>query len=136
MEEFQFKLIDYKLIKMHFSLTQSIKGNGTDILVNPEFKMNHSNFTDGCFDVFLEIKIENRELPFSINCAIEGVFQLNRAPENESELDKIAMINCNAVLFPFLRETVADFTRRAGLTPLLLPSVNFTKFFSEKLDKK
>jgi preprotein translocase subunit SecB len=45
---------------------------------------------------------------------------------------RLARINCAAMIFPFLREAIADVTRRAGMSPLLLPPVNFLELFKNK----
>ncbi|MBW1706391.1 MAG: protein-export chaperone SecB, partial [Deltaproteobacteria bacterium] len=48
------------------------------------------------------------------------------------DVEPIAKINCPAILFPFLRECVADITRRAGFNPLILPPINFVELAKQK----
>lgn len=51
-----------------------------------------------------------------------------------SDLEAFGRVNGAAIIFPFTREVIANMTIKAGLPPIILPPVNFTK--SIKLDKK
>jgi len=55
-----------------------------------------------------------------------GVFLLDSDP-SDIELQKLSHINCPAILLPYLREFITDITRRGGLAPVYLPSVNFVE---------
>lgn len=71
-------------------------------------------------------KTENNQLPFYFELTATGRFMLNGYDE-DNEIEKLKNINCPAMIFPYLREALADLTRRAGFPPLHLPSVNFVK---------
>ena len=57
-----------------------------------------------------------------------GLFEFEEELE-EGDIARIAGINCAAILFPYIRETVADLTRRGGFPPLHLAPVNFVEVF-------
>lgn len=71
--------------------------------------------------------------PFYFLLVVTGFFELKDEIE-KSEIDKIANINCAAIIFPYVRETLADITRRSGFPPLHLQPVNFIKLFKQKSD--
>ena len=80
----------------------------------------------------LRVKILEKEEkpPFKIETEVKARFKLDKAPE---DIIRLARINCAAMIFPFLREAIADVTRRAGMSPLLLPPVNFLELFKNKI---
>ena len=83
--------------------------------------------------IFIEIivSIDQNELPFMLDIEYEGLFVLDkRVPKKQ--IKPFCEINCPAILFPFLRECIADITRRAGLNPLILPPVNFVELARKK----
>lgn len=130
MEDYTFQFIDYRLISLSFNLKGEVNKKSEDIEINPSFKINRE-FDKKDLKIFLEISMDNGDLPFEFNVSIGGLFKFSRDIGNIEKIDEIANINCAAILFPFLRETVADLTRRAGFPPLLLPPVNFCKIHDE-----
>ena len=74
-------------------------------------------------------------MPYDLSIEYEGLFKLNKSiPKKDAAI--LEEVNCPAILFPFLRETIADITRRSGFQPFLIPSVNFVKVRKERLKKK
>ncbi len=82
------------------------------------------SYKEKCINVLLSLSINEKQLPFLLNIEYEGIFKLNKRVAKR-EIEPFAQMNCPAILFPFLRECVADITRRAGFSPLLLPAINF-----------
>ncbi|MHC1725763.1 MAG: protein-export chaperone SecB [Syntrophobacteraceae bacterium] len=76
-----------------------------------------------------------RENPFSLLVDIGGIFSID-GQLSPDELDRLRHINCNAILFPYLRETVSEITRRGGMAPLYLPIVNFVQLYRDGIFKK
>lgn len=64
--------------------------------------------------------------PFFIDIEYAGFFELDNQPD-EKTIEQLKSINCPAIIFPFLRESVAELTRKSNLPPLLLPIINFVK---------
>lgn len=80
--------------------------------------------------ILMRIGISGEEAPFEIKLEYEGIFLLNRKA-TKSEVERYAKINCSAILFPYVREIIADITRRAGFVPLHLGSINFIEAFNK-----
>ncbi|MDR2140464.1 MAG: protein-export chaperone SecB [Deltaproteobacteria bacterium] len=59
------------------------------------------------------------ELPFSLEVEFEALFALS-APITETEREPFLVQVFPQVIFPFMREYVAETTRRAGFPPLLI----------------
>ena len=67
---------------------------------------------------------------YELEIVYAGAFQIENAPPQA--LEPMLFINCPALLFPFLRRTVADITREGGFPPLLLDPVDFGALYMRK----
>ena len=132
MNELQYTFQDYRLCKLDFKIKDEIWQEGA-IDINQTMKCRH-RFKNQIAEVFLTILIDGDKSPFTVETSYLGIFEFN---ENLNAVDKqkrekILQVNCAAVLFPFIRETIAETTRKAGLQPLLLSSFNFLKAFEDQ----
>ncbi len=71
-------------------------------------------------------KEESPDYPFYFDIVIQGAFVFTE-PISEELQKQFETVNCPAILFPYLREALADLTRRGGFPPLHLPVTNFVK---------
>lgn len=60
---------------------------------------------------------------YILECVYGGIFRLQNVPEQA--LEPFLLVNCPALLFPFLRRLVADVSREGGFPPLLLDPIDF-----------
>lgn len=64
---------------------------------------------------------------FTLDVEYGGKFIVSEEEDDSETIDRLSGINCPAIIFPFLREYVADLTRRAGLEPFYFGPINFVK---------
>ncbi len=122
------KLISTKIKKLAFD---TIEGRpiGKPVRLEMRLGQNHNLSSEhNAVSVLIHIDVFGKELPFEISLDYEGVFKLSRRV-TEAEVEPYATVNCTAILFPYVREIIADITRRAGFAPLHLQSMNFVEFF-------
>lgn len=131
MGNYTFDFVDYKIVNINFALT----GKSPDkIEISPKIEIQHKK--DGnILKVFLGVVFENPKSPFVFNVKLVGIFKFEQDITNE-DLDSIANVNCSAILYPFVRETVADITRRSGFPALLLPPLNFVQLYKENIQEE
>ena len=67
---------------------------------------------------------------YDLELAYAGLFEIQSMPEQA--LEPFLLINCPALLFPFLRRLVADLTREGGFPPLLLDPIDFAGLFMQQ----
>ena len=82
------------------------------------------------YEVDLIIKGEmtvEKEIMFLIEGNYSGVFTLKNAPSDV--LDKILLIECPKLLFPFLRSILATNTRDGGFPPLMITPIDFASLY-------
>ena len=86
-----------------------------------------------CVNIPGEKKTKN--LPFTLDLIYYGLFEIKDGSDKKL-INQLTDINCPAIIFPYVRETVADLTRRSGFPPLHLPVINFVKAAKNKEDNK
>lgn len=83
-------------------------------------------------EVMFQIEVSNLEKTLNIVCVIKGGFMLKK------EIDKAHLKECleksaTAILFPYARMAITNVTTAAGISPLFLPTLNFSDV---KISKK
>lgn len=125
--------IDFRISKLNFSLNGQFNNQG-QAKIRTEFKIRHES-KDQRLKVFLTILFNDKTAPFSIDLEGAGLFELSRT-FTEDELDSLCNSHCSMVMFPYLREVIADITRRAGFPPLHIPQINFAQVFKQQVSSE
>lgn len=60
---------------------------------------------------------------YELEVVYAGLFRIQNLPKEAME--PFLLVNCPALLFPFLRRLLADITREGGFPPLLLDPIDF-----------
>ena len=68
---------------------------------------------------------------FLVEAAQAGVFTIRGIPAEH--MQPVIAINCPTVLFPYLRETLANAVTRAGFPPVHLAPINFEALYQQQL---
>ena len=80
--------------------------------------------------VTLTAKVGDKTL-FLVEASQAGIFTIRGIPPEH--LQSITAINCPTVLFPYIRETLADAVTRAGFPPVHLAPINFEALYQQQL---
>ena len=122
--EVKFSVQDIRLTETHFKLNTNFPFDkdesaliATSIRVGYEVK-------DKIVEVALYVNSDSDNQPFIFSIVYRGRFRFQKVPPRE-KLEKIAHINCAAIIFPYIRETIAGLTGRAGLLPFHPDMINF-----------
>jgi preprotein translocase subunit SecB len=87
--------------------------------------------TDFEVSISLDAKAgEGVDLLFKLDLEYAGVFRLTNIPEEQ--MHPIIMIECPRLLFPFVRQIVADATRDGGFPPLFIDPIDFFALYQQK----
>jgi len=134
-KSFNFKFLDFRLLDAAFHVNREFEySENKSIEIATGFTLGHE-IEGKSLKVFLKVTSDGKKAPFSFTVEGAGLFEFESDIE-EKEVSRIAGVNCAAIIFPYIRETVADLTRRAGFPPLHLAPVNFTEFFKDSIKKK
>lgn len=135
MEKYEFSFLDYYLAQVNFRLNETFDTSLEEIEINPVVVVDYTQ-EEEIVRVFLSVDIDGKNTPFSMSVKGGGVFEFKEALTSKRDLDSIVNINCAAILFPFIREYIADLTRKAGFPALLLPPMNFVRVYEESKKKR
>lgn len=124
-----FTFIDFRVTKLNFATNNQVANHG-QAKVRTEFKIRHES-TNNRLKVFLTISFNDKTAPFSVHLEGMGLFELNRNV-NDMELESLCNNHCSMAMFPYMREAVADISRRAGFPPLHIPQINFAQVFNQQ----
>jgi len=131
-------LHEIRLLKSNFLLNEKILEEGKEYSIQRELTISISSNDDRkMLKVDLRVRNKNEDSPFFFDISYQGLFELKADKQvTAEEIDKIGAINCAGIIFPFIREHLADLTRRAGLPPFHLPPVNFVREYRDQKKAK
>jgi preprotein translocase subunit SecB len=81
--------------------------------------------------ILFSVKSESDTIPFSFDIGAKASFKCNK----KCPSDEDAIIETTPYIFPFLKELVADLTRKAYLSPFYLPSIELQIDKFQKAEK-
>jgi preprotein translocase subunit SecB len=80
--------------------------------------------------ITLTAKVADKTL-FLVEAAQAGIFTIRGIPPDQ--LQGVLAVHCPTVLFPYVRETVADAVARAGFPPVHLAPINFEALYAQQV---
>lgn len=123
-KDFNMSFIDFQILNLSFSINKNFRHRGTPE-INPLIAIAHKyNKKEKTLIVQLRVTLQKGNVPFFLDVEGGGHFVFKDNPDNNL-INNVSTINCPAIIFPYIRETIADITRRAGFPPLHIPPINF-----------
>jgi len=80
--------------------------------------------------VTLTAKVGDKTL-FLVEASQAGIFTIRGVPQEQ--LQGVIAVHCPNVIFPYIRETLADAVTRAGFPPVHLAPINFETLYQQQL---
>ena len=80
--------------------------------------------------ITLTAKVADKTL-FLVEAAQAGIFTIKGIPADQ--LQGVLAVHCPTVLFPYVRETIADAVARAGFPPVHLAPINFEALYAQQV---
>jgi len=103
--------------------------------ISVQVNLNAQPLQENLFEMTLQLNIKaelNGKTAFIVELSYGGVFTLNVPPEH---VQPMLLIECPRLLFPFVRNIVADVTRDGGFPPMLLQPIDFVQLYRQRLDE-
>lgn len=111
-----------------------LNGPGENPNLNLQVNVNAKAVAGNLYESAIDFKAmaNNAQIGTIYNLEIEyaGLFEVKNMPPQA--LEQFLLINCPALLFPFLRRLAADLTREGGFPPLLLDPVDFAGLYMRR----
>ncbi|MDY0274771.1 MAG: protein-export chaperone SecB [Desulfomicrobium sp.] len=125
------KVTDIRLLSCIFRQNKNYKGTGeVEMATNIRFGADFDEATKVATGIIAVVIPENECYPYSFEIEVGGKFSLE--DDEIPHIERICGINIPAILFPYLRENVADITRRSGNSPVHLGTINFVEIAKQK----
>ncbi len=103
-----------------------LSGPGEDPNMQVEVNVNARKVQDELYESAIDFKahaVNKNGTIYDMEIVYAGMFRIKNIPEEA--LEPFLLINCPALIFPFLRRLAADITREGGFPPLLLDPIDF-----------
>ena len=82
----------------------------------------------------LTCKIQDEKELFNVQCTMIGLFSVIAGNEN-MDLADFSRLNAPALIFPYIRETIASTSIKAGIPPVIIPPINLNAVKIDKIEK-
>ncbi len=103
--------------------------------INIKIDVKAKGVQDNTYEVSIEVNADAKTgeaTAFILELVYGGLFTLNVPAEH---LQPVLLIECPRLLFPFVRNIIADATRDGGFPPLLLAPVDFAGLYQNRLQQ-
>ncbi len=103
--------------------------------VDVQFNINVNNVADEVHEVVLKVNVAAKSdngAHFLIDLSYAGLFGLRNLPEDS--VGPFLLIEAPRLLFPFVRQVVADAVQQTGFPPLLLEPIDFNAVYMQQLN--
>ncbi|MGF1650482.1 MAG: protein-export chaperone SecB [Hyphomicrobiaceae bacterium] len=110
-----------------------IGGPGQNPNLKVEVNVTARKIQDNRFESLIEFRAHASDQVgtiYDLELIYGGLFDIQSLPQDA--LEPFLLINCPALLFPFLRRIVADVTRESGFPPLLLDPIDFGQLYMRR----
>jgi len=71
---------------------------------------------------------------FVVEASYAGIFEIKNLPREQIEM--VMVVECPRLMFPFLRQIVADATRNGNFPPLMMEPIDFLGVYQANVEKK
>ncbi len=122
--------LDFRVAKLDFCVNDNLP-QSKQTTIRTEFKVRHECRANR-LKVHLTIFFKDKAAPFSIHLEGVGLFELKQT-FTALEIEELSHSHCSTMMFPYMRETIADISRRAGFPPLHIPQIDFNQVFKQQL---
>lgn len=126
MEESKFKFYGYRVSKVSFTLEDSYKVQNEEFNQNIEVACNYDTENNRLVEVKLDITINSKDNALNFFVSIKGGFEADKDVSDEL-FDYLSKHNAPAILYPFARAIITNYTAQANIPPIILPAINFAK---------
>ena len=124
----------FRLLNLSFSVNEGFKEK-EPVPINTQISLaNKYDKRKKVLLIRLKASLTTGKVPFFFEIESEGRFVFKENPDDNT-IKNFSVINCPAIMFPYVRETIADMTRRAGFQPLHLAPINFVALSKKRKDE-
>jgi preprotein translocase subunit SecB len=115
------------------SIGKQVLAQGENPNLGVEVNVNAQRLGDTVYESAITLKAQcnaKAGVLYDFEIVYGGLFDLQNMPEQV--LEQFLLVNCPALIFPFLRRMAADVTREGGFPPLMLDPIDFASLYLQR----
>lgn len=123
----------YSISNMKFERNYDYQSQ-QEMELNFDFEV-HSHISDEKDEAVLQMtcnifeeEYKTGEAPFYLELTLNAYFEV----DGQVDIEQF-QVNSMAILLPYLRSIITSFTSQAGISPVILPTINIYSFFGNKI---
>lgn len=120
----------YRVLNASFTINRKFDDVTSGFGFTPSFTQTINQIDEKKYALVLGVLIESEKdgkiMPFDAKVEMEGVFEVQSGEDHEA----LMRLNATSILFPYLRTALSSLTMLANISPVVLPTVNVAKMFS------
>ena len=126
MEESQFQFLGYRVSKIDCQIKDDFGKSKEDIKQNINIENNYDANDKRFVEVVLNLTIKSNSESFFFFLKIKGGFRATSEMTDEL-FQSLSQQNGPAILYPYARSIVTNYTAQANVPPIILPTMNFVR---------
>lgn len=94
------------------------------------------NIADNQYEVELSVAaraLQEEDPIFVVESSYAGVFEIKNLAREQLEM--VMLVECPRILFPFMRQIIADATRNGNYPPLMLEPIDFLGIYAANAER-
>ena len=98
--------------------------------------LNAQRLNETVFELTMKVSaraMQEKNTLFLCDLTYGGIFEL--AAQDDAALERMILVDCSHILFPFARRVMADVTRDGGFPPLQLEPIDFESLYENNKDR-
>ncbi|MEL7239243.1 MAG: protein-export chaperone SecB [Planctomycetota bacterium] len=112
---------------------QSFVENGEQPSINVNVDVNGRGLGNNQYEVELSVSARatrGADVAFVVETAYAGVFEIQNVPQDQ--LEPLMLVECPRLLFPFIRQIIADTTIAGNFPPIMLDPIDFFAIYQQR----
>lgn len=119
------QLENWRIVEMNYSLLNK-RNQRKENSLGLRFRKFFSDKNKFAFKIVFNLKINDSEYDLNIEAMFN--FKTDEEITEDFKNSHFPKINAPAIAYPYLRAYVSNLTLQSGVTPIMLPTINFIKF--------
>lgn len=131
MAESAFQFIGYRISEIKCKISDDFNPKDLEILQSVDIQQNYDNERGRFVEVIMDVSVKDEDDSFVFFIRMKGGF-LGTEEMPQDVFEKFSTVNAPAIMYPFIRSIITNYTAQANIPPIILPTINFASKIKEK----
>lgn len=132
MAESAFQFIGYRISKIKCEIDDDFNPKDLKISQSIDIQQNYEKERARFVEVIMDVSIKDEDNSFAFFIRMKGGF-LGTEDIPQDVFEKFSTVNAPAIMYPFIRSIITNYTAQANIPPVILPTINFASKIKEEI---